>query len=114
MLKCVCKVVNSGDLGSISLVFNATIDIEQDIYLKAHYRYVSLWYFQENATAIFIQLLDWNLSFPNYRKILKIGTPEINYHNCPTIGIVGFYRAVLCSKDADRITNREDPDQTAP
>ena len=47
-------------------------------------------------------------------KILKIGTPEINYHNCPTIETVGFYSAVLCSKDADRITNREDPDQTAP
>ena len=31
-----------------------------------------------------------------------------------TIGTVGFYSAVLCSKDADRITNREDPDQTAP
>ena len=36
------------------------------------------------------------------------------YHNCPTIGTVGFYSAVLCSKGADRITNREDPDQTAP
>ena len=34
--------------------------------------------------------------------------------NCPTIGTVGFYSAVLCSTDADRITNREDPDQTAP
>ena len=32
----------------------------------------------------------------------------------PTIGTVGFYSAVLCSKDANRITNREDPDQTAP
>ena len=37
-----------------------------------------------------------------------------NYHNCPTIGTVGFYSAAWCSKDADRITNREDPDQTAP
>ena len=45
--------------------------------------------------------------------ILKIGTPEIitiivlQFYN-------GFYSAVLCSKDANRITNREDPDQTAP
>ena len=37
-----------------------------------------------------------------------------NYHTCPTIGTVGFYSAVLSSKDADRITNRVDPDQTAP
>ena len=43
-------------------------------------------------------------------KILKIGTPEI----ITIIGTLGFYSAVLCSKDADRITNREDPDQTAP
>ena len=46
-------------------------------------------------------------------KILKIGTPEII-----TIIVlqleVGFYSAVLCSKDAGSITNREDPDQTAP
>ena len=48
-------------------------------------------------------------------KILKIGTPEIItiiVHN--TVGTVGFYSAVLCTKDADKITNREDPDQTAP
>ena len=46
-------------------------------------------------------------------KILKIGTPEI-ITIIVTIGTLGFYSAVLCSKDADRITNREDPDQTAP
>ena len=49
-----------------------------------------------------------------YRKNSKNWDTWNNYHNCPTIGTVGFYSAVLCSKDADRITNREDPDQTAP
>ena len=49
-----------------------------------------------------------------YRKNSKNWDTWNNYHNCPTIGTVGFYRAVLCSKDTDRITNREDPDQTAP
>ena len=34
--------------------------------------------------------------------------------DCPTNGIVGFYSAILRSKDADRITNRVDTDQTAP
>ena len=50
----------------------------------------------------------------SYRKDSKNWDTRNNYHNCPTIGTVGFYSAVLCSKDADRITNREDPDQTAP
>ena len=36
------------------------------------------------------------------------------YRDCPTNGIVGYYSAILCSKDADRITNRVDTDQTAP
>ena len=49
-----------------------------------------------------------------YRKNSENWDTRNNYHNCPTIGTVGFYSAVLCSKDADRITNREDPDQTAP
>ena len=39
----------------------------------------------------------------------------LNYHlDCPTNGIVAFYSAILRSKDADRITNRVDTDQTAP
>ena len=39
----------------------------------------------------------------------------INYHrDCPTNGIVRFYSAILRSKDADRIPNRVDTDQTAP
>ena len=49
-----------------------------------------------------------------YRKNSKNWDTWNNYHNCRTIGTVGFYTAVLCLKDADRITNREDPDQTAP
>ena len=37
----------------------------------------------------------------------------LHYHrDCPTNGIVGFYSAILRSKDADRITNRVDIDQT--
>ena len=36
------------------------------------------------------------------------------YRDCPTNGIIGFYSALLRSKDADRITNRVDTDQTAP
>ena len=51
---------------------------------------------------------------PVYRKNSKNWDTWNKYHNCPTIGTVGFYIAVLCSKDANRITNREDPDQTAP
>ena len=49
-----------------------------------------------------------------YCKNSKNWDTSNNYHNCPTNGTVGFYSAVLHSKDADRITNREDPDQTAP
>ena len=52
--------------------------------------------------------------FAAYRKNSKNWDTRNNYHNCPTIGTVGFYSAAWCSKDADRITNREDPDQTAP
>ena len=47
-------------------------------------------------------------------KNLKIGTSKIIYSNCPTNGTVGFYSAVLHSKDADRIPNRVDPNQTTP
>ena len=49
-----------------------------------------------------------------YRKNSK-NWDTLNYHrDCPTNGIVGFYSAILRSKDADRITNRVDTDQTAP
>ena len=47
-------------------------------------------------------------------KVLKIGTPEIITILVLQLKTVGFYSAEWCSKDADRITNREDPDQTAP
>ena len=57
------------------------------------------------------ELLTQNETYP---KNCKNWDTWNNFHNCPTIGTVGFYIAVLCSKDADRITNREDPDQTAP
>ena len=49
-----------------------------------------------------------------YRKNSKNWDTLNYYRNCPTNGIVGFYSAILPSKDADRITNREDTDQTAP
>ena len=49
-----------------------------------------------------------------YRKNSK-NWDTLNYYcDCPTNGIVGFYSAILRSKDADRITNRVDTDQTAP
>ena len=52
--------------------------------------------------------------FVVYRKNSK-NWDTLNYHrDCPTNGIVGFYSAILPSKDADRITNRVDTDQTAP
>ena len=47
-------------------------------------------------------------------KILKNWDTLNYYRDCPTNGIVGFYSAILRSKDADRITNRVDTDQTAP
>ena len=49
-----------------------------------------------------------------YRKNSK-NWDTLNYYcDCPTNGIVGFYSAILRSKDAGRITNRVDTDQTAP
>ena len=49
-----------------------------------------------------------------YRKNSKNWDALNYYRDCPTDGIVGFYSAILRSKDADRITNRVDTDQTAP
>ena len=49
-----------------------------------------------------------------YRKNSK-NWDTLNYHHdCPTNGIVGFYSAILRSKDSDKVTNRVDTDQTAP
>ena len=50
----------------------------------------------------------------NYRKNSKNWDTLNYYRDCPTNGIVGFYSAILRSKDADTITNRVDTDQTAP
>ena len=50
----------------------------------------------------------------DYRKNSKNWDTLNYYRDCPTNGIVGFYSAILHSKDADRITNRVDTDQTAP
>ena len=50
----------------------------------------------------------------DYRKNSKNWDTLDYYRDCPTNGIVGFYSAILRSKDADRITNRVDTDQTAP
>ena len=52
--------------------------------------------------------------FLAYRKNSKNWDTLNYYRDCPTNGIVGFYSAILRSKDADRITNRVDTDQTAP
>ena len=55
-----------------------------------------------------------NTTITVYRKNSKNWDTLNYYRDCPTNGIVGFYRALLRSKDADRITNRVDTDQTAP
>ena len=49
-----------------------------------------------------------------YRKNSKNWDTLNYYRDCPTNVIVGFYSAILRSKDADRITNRVDTVQTAP
>ena len=49
-----------------------------------------------------------------YRKKSKNWDTLNYYRDCPANGIVGFYSAILLSKDAGRITNRVDTDQTAP
>ena len=55
-----------------------------------------------------------NIPFSIYRKNSKNWDTLNYYRDCPTNVIVGFYSAILRSKDADRITNRVDTDQTAP
>ena len=50
----------------------------------------------------------------DYRKNSKNWDTLNYYRDCPTNVIVGFYSAILRSKNADRITNRVDTDQTAP
>ena len=61
----------------------------------------------DNHVPLTVSGLDKKLS---YRKNSK-NWDTLNYHrDCPTNGIVGFYSAILRSKDADRITNRVDID----
>ena len=55
-----------------------------------------------------------NSNLLTYRKNSKNWYTLNYYRDCPTNGIVGFNSAILRSKDADRITNRVDTDQTAP
>ena len=54
------------------------------------------------------------LPYYMYRKNSKNWDTLNFYRDCPTNVIVGFYSAILRSKDTDRITNRVDTDQTAP
>ena len=55
-----------------------------------------------------------DVSIEKYRKNSKNWDTLNYYRDCPTNVIVGFYSTILRSKDADRITNRVDTDQTAP
>ena len=59
-------------------------------------------------------IFSFKILIEDYRKNSKNWDTLNYYHDCPTNGIVGFYSAILRSKDADRITNRVDTDQTAP
>ena len=73
--------------------------------------FLSLYFFMFHLTRL-------NLKFAlsvqaTYRKNSKNWGTLNYYRDCPTNGIVGFYSAILRSKDADRITNRVDTDQTA-
>ena len=54
------------------------------------------------------------ISLQTYRENSKNWDTLNYYRDCPTNVIVGFYSTILRSKDADRITNRVDTDQTAP
>ena len=57
---------------------------------------------------------DQMVTSSKYRKNSKNWDTLNYYRDFPSNGIVGFYSAILRSKDADRITNRVDTDQTAP
>ena len=72
-----------------------------------------------NCQSLAIVINGWHaqesfLSYTIYRKNSKNWDTLNYYRDCPTNVIVGFYSAILRSKDADRITNRVDTDQTAP
>ena len=46
----------------------------------------------------------WGHNIHMYRKKSKNWDTLNYYRDCPTNGIVGFYSAILRTKDADRIT----------
>ena len=66
------------------------------------------------AELLLLKVYTVCLNSIHYRKNSKNWDTLNYYRDCPTNGIVGFYSAILRSKDADRITNRVDTDQTAP
>ena len=70
--------------------------------------------FSEKKQGVFIRAGTFIRFISVYRKNSK-NWDTLNYYcDCTTNGIVGFYSAILRSKDADRITNRVDTGQTAP
>ena len=74
-------------------------------------------FLQRGTTSVTSCLLLWRTKSSQkgiYLKNSKYWDTLNYYRDCPTNGIVGFYSAILRSKDADRITNRVDTDQTAP
>ena len=73
--------------------------------------------FKENVQSLRLNIHDYcrSISVTGYYRKNSKNWDTLNYYrDCPTNGIVGFYSAMLRSKDADRITNRVDTDQTAP
>ena len=73
--------------------------------------------FLKKSQGVFIKAgvsIKINMVDSHYSKNSKKLDTLNYYRDCPTNGIVGFYSAILRSKDADRITNRVDTDQTAP
>ena len=42
----------------------------------------------------------------------QFGHTKISTVNCPKNGIVWFYKAVMCTKEADKMVSSADPDQT--
>ena len=67
-----------------------------------------------STTGLRAQLFETSLAYYYYCKNSKNWDTLNYYRDCPTNGIVRFYSAIFRLKDADRITNRVDTDQTAP
>ena len=82
---------------------NKSISCTKDFWLAFAFLHI----FHENSCR-------QNNADPDYRKNSKNWDTLNYYRDCPTNVIVGFYSAILRPKDADRITNRVDTDQTAP